>query len=145
MAAPVSDALVFFGATGDLAEKQIFPALQALVRHKHLDMPIIGVAWHDWTLGQFRAPARESLEKHGVVDEAVFAKLAALLQYVRGSDDDLDKSKRLRQALGNVQHPIHYLAIPPSLFEVVAANLAQSGCAEGACVVVEKPFGHDPV
>ena len=96
MTIPVSDALVFFGATGDLAEKQIFPALQVMVRHKHLDMPIIGVAWRDWTFGQFRAHARESLEKHGGGDEAVFAKLAALLQYVRGGDDDLDTFKRLR-------------------------------------------------
>jgi glucose-6-phosphate 1-dehydrogenase len=143
MAVPVSDALVFFGATGDLAEKQIYPALQAMVRHRHLDIPIIGVARRDWTIEQFRAHARESLEQHGGVDEAAFAKLSALLQYVRGDDNDLDTFKRLRQALGNAQHPLHYLAIPPSMFEVVTSNLAQSGCAEGARVVIEKPFGHD--
>jgi glucose-6-phosphate 1-dehydrogenase len=143
MAVPVSDALVFFGATGDLAEKQIYPALQGLVRHKHLDIPIIGVARRDWTIEQFRAHARESLEKHGGVDGEAFAKLSALLHYVRGDDNDLDTFVRLRQALGNAQHPLHYLAIPPSMFEVVTANLAQSGCADGARVVVEKPFGHD--
>ncbi|HEU5368003.1 MAG TPA: glucose-6-phosphate dehydrogenase [Ktedonobacterales bacterium] len=143
MATPVSDALVFFGATGDLAEKQIFPALQALVRHKHFDMPIIGVARRDWSIEQFRAHARESLEKHGGVDEEAFAKLSSLLQYVRGDDNDLDTFQRLRQALGNAAHPLHYLAIPPSMFEVVTANLAQSGCADGARVVIEKPFGHD--
>jgi glucose-6-phosphate 1-dehydrogenase len=143
MAEPVSDALVFFGATGDLAEKQIYPALQGLVRHKHLDIPIIGVARRDLTIDQFRAHARESLEKHGGVDEEAFAKLSSLLQYVRGDDNDLDTFKRLRQALGQAKHPIHYLAIPPSMFEVVTSNLAQSGCAEGARVVIEKPFGHD--
>ena len=143
MAVPVSDALVFFGATGDLAEKQIYPALQAMVRHGHLDMPVIGVARRDLTIEQFRAHARESIEKHGGVDEGAFAKLAARLQYVRGDDNDLDTFKRLRQALGQAAHPIHYLAIPPSMFEVVTSNLAQSGSAEGARVVIEKPFGHD--
>jgi glucose-6-phosphate 1-dehydrogenase len=143
MAVPVSDALVFFGATGDLAEKQIYPALQGLVRHKHLDLPIIGVARRDLTIEQFRAHARESIEKHGGVDEGAFAKLAARLQYVRGDDNDLDTFEQLRQALGQAKHPLHYLAIPPSMFEVVTAHLAQSGCAEGARVVIEKPFGHD--
>ncbi|HLW03274.1 MAG TPA: glucose-6-phosphate dehydrogenase [Ktedonobacterales bacterium] len=143
MAAPVSDALVFFGATGDLAEKQIYPALQSLVRHGHLDMPVIGVARRDWSIEQFRTHARESIEKHGSVDEAAFAKLSTLLQYARGDDNDLDTFQRLRQALGQAKHPLHYLAIPPSMFEVVTSNLAQSGCAEGARVVIEKPFGHD--
>jgi glucose-6-phosphate 1-dehydrogenase len=143
MAAPVSDALVFFGATGDLAEKQIFPALQALVRHGHLEVPVIGVARRDWSLEQFRAHARESIEKHGDVDEAAFAKLSARLQYVRGDDNDPATFERLRQELGGAAHPLHYLAIPPSMFEVVTANLAQSGCAEGARVVIEKPFGHN--
>lgn len=143
MAVPVSDALVFFGATGDLAEKQIFPALQGLVRHKQLDIPIIGVARRDLTVEQFRAHAREGIEKHGGVDEAAFAKLAARLQYVRGDDNDLDTFTRLRQALGQAKHPLHYLAIPPSMFEVVTSNLAQSGSAEGARAVIEKPFGHD--
>ena len=143
MAAPASDALVFFGATGDLAEKQIYPALQALVRHGYLEIPIIGVARRDWTIEQFRAHARESLEKHGGVDEETFAKLSALLQYVRGDDNDPATFEQLRQALGKAAHPLHYLAIPPSMFEVVTSNLAQSGCAEGARVVIEKPFGHD--
>src|SRR5215472_17070444 len=119
MAAPVSDALVFFGATGDLAEKQIYPALQALVRHRHLDMPIIGVGRRDWSIEQFRAHARESLETHGGVDAAAFAKLSALLQYVCGDDNDPNTFTRLRQVLGQAKHPLHYLAIPPSMFEVV--------------------------
>ena len=143
MAAPVSDALVFFGASGDLAEKQIYPALQSMVRHGHLDMPVIGVARSGWTLDQFRAHAHESLEQHGGVDEAAFAKLSQLLQYVNGDYDDPATFERLRAALGSAQHPLHYLAIPPALFESVTTALAKSGCAEGARVVIEKPFGHD--
>ncbi len=143
MAEPVSDALVFFGASGDLAEKQIYPALQSMVRHGHLDMPVIGVARKGWTLDQFRAHARESLEKHGGVDEAAFAKLSQLLHYVNGDYDDPATFEQLRSALGQAAHPLHYLAIPPALFEPVTAELAKSGCALGASVVIEKPFGHD--
>src|SRR5581483_1209667 len=143
MAEPVSDALGFFGASGDLAEKQIYPALQSMVRHGHLDMPVIGVARKGWTLDQFRAHARESLEKHGGVDEAAFAKLSQLLHYVNGDYDDPATFEQLRSALGQAAHPLHYLAIPPALFEPVTAELAKSGCAQGASVVIEKPFGHD--
>ena len=140
---PVSDALVFFGATGDLAYKLIFPALQALVKRGHLDVPIIGVAKSGWSVERFRARARDSLEKHGGVDEDAFAKLASLLRYVDGDYRDPATFARLRGALGEAGRPLHYLAIPPSLFETVAQNLAQAGCAAGARVVVEKPFGRD--
>jgi glucose-6-phosphate 1-dehydrogenase len=143
MAAPRSDALVLFGATGDLAYKQIFPALQALIRHGHLEMPIIGVAKSGWPLDQLRARARESLEHHGGVDAAAFAKLGAQLQYIDGDYRDAMTYQHLRQALGDARRPLHYLAIPPSMFATVADGLARSGCAHDARVVVEKPFGRD--
>jgi len=138
-----ADAFVFFGATGDLASKQIFPALQGLIRHGHLAVPIIGVAGSALTDDQIRARARQSLEQHGGVDEAAFAKLAGLLHYVGGDYKDPATYQRLRQALGGAQRPLYYLAIPPSLFAPVAAGLAAAGAAAQARVVVEKPFGHD--
>ncbi len=138
-----SDALVFFGATGDLAYKQIFPALQGMIRHGHLDMPIIGVAGRPWTSDQLRAHARQSLQEHGGVDEAAFAKLSARLQYLSGDYTKPETYEKLREALGGAQHPLHYLAIPPSMFEPVVTGLGKSGCANGARVVVEKPFGRD--
>jgi glucose-6-phosphate 1-dehydrogenase len=140
-----SDALVFFGATGDLAYKQIFPALQAMVRRGHLDMPVIGVAGSSWTDDQLRARARDSLEHSGGggLDEDTFKKLSAMLHYVGGDYKDPATYQHLRQALGSAVRPLHYLAIPPSLFETVASGLAQSGCAKDARVVVEKPFGRD--
>jgi glucose-6-phosphate 1-dehydrogenase len=141
--APHSDALVFFGATGDLAYRQIFPALQAMVQHGRLDVPVIGVAGRPWTSDQLRAHARQSLEEHGGVDRAAFDKLASLLSYVGGNYSDQATYQRLRQALGPAAHPLHYLAIPPSLFATVVECLAKSGCAAGARVVLEKPFGRD--
>lgn len=138
-----SDAFVFFGATGDLAYKQIFSSLQALTRHGHLDVPVIGVAADNWSVDQLKERARDSLEKHGGVDEDAFAKLSARLHYVGGDYRDPTTSQRLRQALGDAQRPLHYLAIPPSLFSTVADGLAASGCATNARVVVEKPFGRD--
>lgn len=138
-----SDALVFFGATGDLAYKQIFPALQAMLRHGHLDVPIIGVAGRPWTNDQLREHARQSLAEHGGVDEATFEKLARQMQYLSGDYSQPETYQRLREALGGAQHPLHYLAIPPSMFSSVVAGLGQSGCANGARVVIEKPFGHD--
>ena len=143
MTAIHSDALVFLGATGDLAYKQIFPALQALIRRGHLDVPIVGVAKSGWNLDQLRARARESLEQHGGVDEAAFAKLCARLQYIDGDYGDPATFQHVRSALGDAAHPLHYLAIPPSLFAPVAAGLERSGCARQARVVVEKPFGRD--
>jgi len=143
MAAPRSDAIVFFGATGDLATKQIFPALQAMVRHGHLDVPIVGVARRELTPEQFRERAHDSLAKRGPVDEAAFAKLARLLVYVSGDYGDPATYQRLKTALGTAKRPLHYLAIPPSMFEPVVEQLAKSGCAERGRVVIEKPFGHD--
>jgi len=141
--APQSDALVFFGATGDLAYKQIFPALQALVKRHNLTMPIVGVAKAGWNLDQLKARARDSVAAHGGLDEAAFAKLAALLQYVDGDYREAATFAQLRQLLGNAQRPLHYLAIPPSMFAAVAEGLAHSGAAKDARVVVEKPFGRD--
>jgi glucose-6-phosphate 1-dehydrogenase len=138
-----SDALVFFGATGDLAYKQIFPALQALVKRHSLDIPIVGVAKAEWSLDQLKARARESVTAHGGLDEAAFTKLLALLQYVDGDYREPATFTQLRQLLGNAQRPLHYLAIPPSMFAAVAEGLAHSGSAKDARVVVEKPFGRD--
>ncbi|HST12768.1 MAG TPA: glucose-6-phosphate dehydrogenase [Terriglobales bacterium] len=138
-----SDALVFFGATGDLAYKKIFPALQNMIRRGTLDVPVIGVAKSDWTLEQLRARARDSLATHGGVDEAAFDKLVGLLHYIDGDYQDPATFQQLRKILGNAAHPAHYLAIPPSLFGTVVEMLGQSGCADGARVIIEKPFGHD--
>jgi glucose-6-phosphate 1-dehydrogenase len=138
-----SDAIVFFGATGDLAYKQVFPALQGLVERNRIDVPIIGVAKSGWDLDRLRARARESLERHGRVDEDAFAKLAGLLRYIDGDYTDPETFARLRKALGDAKRPLHYLAIPPSMFATVTEGLAASGCASGARVIVEKPFGRD--
>jgi glucose-6-phosphate 1-dehydrogenase len=140
---PRSDALAFFGASGDLASKKIFPALQALARHGRLDMPVIGVARSGWTDEQLRAHARESVEKHGGIDREAFAKLASHLISVNGDYGDPATFVSLRKALGDAAHPLHYLAIPPNMFETVATGLARSGCTRGARIVVEKPFGRD--
>jgi glucose-6-phosphate 1-dehydrogenase len=142
MAEP-SDALVFFGATGDLAHRQIFPALHSLVKRGQLDVPILGVARSGWSLDELKARARDSIEKHGGVDPAAFAKLISLLQYVGGDYEDPATFAHLRQALGACARPLHYLAIPPSLFGPVVEGLARSGSADHARVVVEKPFGRD--
>jgi glucose-6-phosphate 1-dehydrogenase len=138
-----SDALVFFGVTGDLAYKQIFPALQSMIKHNHFDVPIIGVAGRPWKIDQLREHARRSLEEHGVVDKAAFDKLSSLLQYVSGNYNDEATYTKIRQALGSVQRPLYYLAIPPSMFGPVVEGLAKAGCAKNARVVVEKPFGRD--
>lgn len=139
-----SDALVFFGATGDLAYKKIFPSLQNLIRRGHLKIPIIGVAKAGWTLDQLKARAKDSLEKYGGgVDPRAFDTLCKLLKYIDGDYRDANTFAQLRQALGGAQRPIHYLAIPPSMFETVAEGLAKSGCGDNARVVIEKPFGRD--
>jgi glucose-6-phosphate 1-dehydrogenase len=138
-----SDALVFFGATGDLAFKQIFPALQSMVRHGHLDTPIIGVANSGGDVEGLRRRARDSLAQHGGVDDVAFARLCSLLRYVDGDYSDPATFDALRRELGRSARPLHYLAIPPSLFGTVVLELGRSGCADGAGVVVEKPFGHD--
>ncbi len=140
---PSADALAFFGATGDLAYKQIFPALQALVKRGHLDVPIIGVAKAGWNLDQLRARAQDSLAHHGNIDQDAFAKLLARLRYVDGDYRDPSTFASLREVLGAARRPLHYLAIPPSMFAPVAEGLAKSGSAQHARVVVEKPFGRD--
>ena len=142
-AAP-SDALVFFGATGDLAYKQIFPALQNMIRRENLNVPVIGVAKSGWTIDQLRARARDSLAQHGGgVDEAAFTKLLGLLQYIDGDYQDPATFEQLHKALGGAARPAHYLAIPPSLFGNVVEALGKSGCAQNARVILEKPFGRD--
>jgi glucose-6-phosphate 1-dehydrogenase len=139
----VSDALVFFGATGDLAYKQIFPSLQRLAKRGKLDMCVIGVAKSGWDLEQFKAHAKKSLETHGGIDPEGFDKLMNRLRYVDGDYADPKTFQQVRQELGNARHPLHYLAIPPSLFGEVMEQLRAAGCADGARVIVEKPFGHD--
>jgi glucose-6-phosphate 1-dehydrogenase len=143
MNASHSDALVFFGATGDLAYKKIFPSLQAMVKRGNLNVPVIGVAKAGWNLDQLKARAKDSLEKHGGLDPAAFAKLSGLLQYVDGDYKDPATFQTLRRELKDAKRPAHYLAIPPVLFGAVVEQLVQSGCAKGGRVVVEKPFGHD--
>lgn len=143
MTAPHSDALVFFGATGDLAYKKIFPSLQAMVKRGHLNVPVVGVAKAGWNLDQLRARAKDSLEKHGGLDPAAFQKLLGLLRYVDGDYQDPATFAALRNELKDAQRPAHYLAIPPSLFETVVEHLSASNCGKGARVIVEKPFGHD--
>jgi len=138
-----SDALVFFGATGDLAYKKIFPSLQAMVKRGHLNVPVVGVAKAGWNLDQLRARAKDSLEKHGGLDAAAFEKLIALLRYVDGDYQDPATFAALRQELKDAKSPAHYLAIPPVLFETVVEHLSGSNCGRGARVIVEKPFGHD--
>src|SRR6476646_3910430 len=138
-----SEALVFFGATGDLAYKKIFPALQSMVKRGHLSVPVIGVAKSGWTTEKLRARARDSLEHHGGLDPAAFDKLCGLLRYVDGDYKDPATFQAIRRELGSAQRPAHYLAIPPVLFETVVEQLGQAGCTTGARVVVEKPFGRD--
>ena len=143
MSQPHSDALVFFGATGDLAYKKIFPALQAMIKRGTLNVPVIGVAKAGWNLDQLKARAKDSLEQHGGLDATAWTKLSSLLKYVDGDYADPATFVAVRQALGSAERPAHYLAIPPSLFETVVEQLVRSGSAKGARMIVEKPFGHD--
>lgn len=137
-----ADAFVFFGATGDLAYKKIFPALQALLRRGRLDVPVIGVAREDQGVEQLRERAHASLREHGL-DEQAWQRLSKLLRYVGGDYNDPATFVRLRAELGAARAPVHYLAIPPSLFGVVVQGLATSACAKGARLILEKPFGRD--
>ena len=143
MTAAPSDAIVFFGATGDLAYKQIFPSLLGLVQHEGLNVPIIGVAKAGWNLDQLKARAADSLQQHGVADPAAIKRLMELLRYVDGDYNDAATFTELRKQLGQAKRPLHYLAVPPSLFATVAEALAKSGCAEDGRLVIEKPFGHN--
>jgi glucose-6-phosphate 1-dehydrogenase len=141
---PRSDALAFFGATGDLAYKKIFPALHDMARHDRLDFPVVGVAKQGWGLDQLVERARSSVEEHGGgVDEDAFTRLKRLLRYVDGDYRNDETFSRLRSALGDARRPTHYLAIPPSLFPKVVEQLHSLGGTDGARLVVEKPFGRD--
>jgi glucose-6-phosphate 1-dehydrogenase len=142
-AAANSDAFVFFGATGDLARKKIFPALYSLVRHGGLDIPIIVLARAGRTLETLKQMARESIEATGDFEAGCFDKMAALMRYADGDYSSPDTYANLKKALGSAKRPIHYLAIPPSMFGSVVQGLAKSGCADDARVIVEKPFGRD--
>jgi glucose-6-phosphate 1-dehydrogenase len=148
MAAPAdangrSDALVFFGASGDLAFKDIFPALQGLASAGQLDVPVIGVARSNWTRDDLIQRARASLEARGPVNDAEFGRLVRQLRYISGDYHNPGTYRQLREMLGGAKRPLHYLAIPPSVFADVIRGLAESGAASGARVVVEKPFGRD--
>jgi len=143
MKATHSDALVFFGATGDLAYKKIFPSLQAMLKRGNLNVPIIGVAKAGWNLDQLKARAKDSLEKHGGLDPLAFDKLCGLLRYVDGDYNDAATFQTLRKELGPAQRPAYYLAIPPAAFGIVVEQLGRSGCTAGARVIIEKPFGRD--
>ena len=140
----VSDAIVLFGASGDLAHKKIFPALYKMAWRGNLDVPVIGVAFSGWNADRLIQHARDGVEKFGGgVDEEVFKRFASLLRYVDGDYRDPKTFQALRQAISGATHPLYYLAIPPSMFETVTPNLDTSGCADCARVVVEKPFGRD--
>ncbi len=143
MTATRSDALVLFGITGDLAYQKIIPALQSMVQRGDLDVPVVGVARSGWDRDRLIERMRASLDDHGGVDREAFGRLVELLRYVDGDYTDPATFGRLREALGESERPLHYLAIPPSLLETVVQNLAAAGCAEKARIVVEKPFGRD--
>src|SRR5690242_6406431 len=138
-----SDTLVFFGATGDLAYKKIFPALQAMVRRGTLNVPVIGVAKAGWNLDQLKARAKDSVEKHGGLDPEAFDKLSKLLRYVDGDYNDSSTFQALRRELGSAERPAFYLAIPPAVFGTVVEQLSKTGCTAQARVIIEKPFGRD--
>ncbi len=138
-----SDTLVFFGATGDLAYKKVFPALQAMVKRGNLSVPVIGVAKAGWNLDQLKARAKDSLEKHGGLDSAAFDKLCGLLRYVDGDYNDAATFQALRREMASAQRPAHYLAIPPAAFATVVEQLSHAGCTPNARVIIEKPFGRD--
>jgi glucose-6-phosphate 1-dehydrogenase len=142
MAASPSDAFVFFGATGDLAFKQIFPSLQRLIKDEGMNVPIIGVS-RTGSIDKLKERAKESLEQHGGLDQDAYQKLTGLLRAVQGNYDDQETFKKLRQELGKAERPLHYLAIHPTMFVEVAEGLAESGCSANARVVLEKPFGRD--
>ncbi|MGA9851912.1 MAG: glucose-6-phosphate dehydrogenase [Gammaproteobacteria bacterium] len=143
MTLPVSDALVLFGASGDLSSKMLFPALQAMVQRGHLDVPVIGVSRAGWDLERLRTHVRDSLQQHGKLDEQAFAKLSSLLRYVDGDYREPATFEKLRQELKTAKHPLYYMAIPPAMFPVVVEGLGKIGATAAARVVAEKPFGRD--
>src|SRR4030095_2858061 len=143
MNVPHSDALVFFGATGDLAYKQIFPSRYSMITRHNIEVQVSGVAKAAWNVDQLRARSRDSIDKHGGgLDPAAFDKLSGLLRYVDGDYKDAATFQAIRKELDSAQRPAHYLAIPPALFGLVVEQLAKADCSNGARVIVEKPFGH---
>src|SRR3974377_439283 len=136
-----ADTLVFFGATGDLAYKKIFPALQAMVKRGTLNVPVIGVAREDWTMDRLKARAKDSLEKHGGLDPAAFEKLCGLLKFVNGDYNNSAFFAALCREIGSAQFPAFYLAIPPSAFGTVVEQLSRTGCTRNGRRIIEKPFG----
>ncbi len=146
MSQPHSDALVLFGATGDLAFRKIYPALYAMIKRGVLDVPVIGVVRGQWDLPKLRARVRDSLDNQiGKVDQATLDKLLKMLQCIHGDYSEAQTFVKLRQKLGDASRPLYYLAIPPSMFPIVVQELGNSGCVNGARVIVEKPFGRDLV
>lgn len=141
--AVTADAFVFFGATGDLAYKQIFPALQQMILRDNFNLPIVGVAKSGWTIDQLKTRVRDSLTQYGGIDEGAYAKLVQLLQYIDGDYQDPKTFETLRKVLGEARTPLNYLAIPPDLFGSVVQSLGKSGYSENTRVIVEKPFGRD--
>ena len=139
----MSDALIFFGATGDLAYKKIFPALHAMAKRGTLDVPVVGVARSGWNRDQFVAHAQKSIQEHGSPDEAAFKTLASKIRYIDGDYNDSATYRKLQSELKDITRPAHYLAIPPAMFAPVTRQLADVGCLRDARVIVEKPFGRD--
>ena len=137
-----ADALVFFGATGDLAYKKIFPALHGMAKHGHLDMPVIAVAKSGWTLDQLRARAQESVERYSTSDSQASDTLMRSLQYIDGDYGDSSTFANLQSALGSSERPMHYLAVPPKVFGLVFEQIGRTGASRGGRVIIEKPFGH---
>jgi glucose-6-phosphate 1-dehydrogenase len=139
-----ADALVLFGAMGDLAHKKIFPALYHMVQHGHLHVPVIGVARAGHTNEHLKERVRDSIQKQGgEIDQQALAKLLKLLRYVGGDYERAGTFDLLKKTLGSASRPAHFLAIPPNLFANVVEALAKSSCIKNARVIVEKPFGHD--
>ncbi|MPZ44085.1 MAG: glucose-6-phosphate dehydrogenase [Betaproteobacteria bacterium] len=143
MTAPVSDTVVLFGASGDLAYKKLFPALAGLTAHGVLEGPVIGVARTEWTSERFREQAAASIKAHGRFESSAFEKLATRMTYVQGDYRDPELFERLDKALGKAQRPLFYLAIPPDAFGTVMTGLARLPCSKGGRFVIEKPFGRD--
>jgi glucose-6-phosphate 1-dehydrogenase len=144
MTASLSDALVLFGVTGDLAHKMIFPALYAMVKHDTLKVPVIGVALPKWSLERLHKRVADSIERSGGIDsQRALHQLLSLFKYVSGDYDDPNTFAAIKSALDKARRPAHYLAIPPSLFEIVIKGLGAANLAEHARVIVEKPFGRD--
>jgi glucose-6-phosphate 1-dehydrogenase len=140
-----SDALILFGATGDLAKRSLYPALHELERRGHLGIPIVGVARSAWDDDEFRRYARESMEEFGPhgFDQAAFERIAGGMTYVQGEYDNEETYRRLREKISGSVHPTAYLAVPPSVFESVIEGLVSAGINQGGRIVLEKPFGRD--